>query len=159
MFSVTSSNSTSCKDYSSCTSCINTGECSWCPSSLNCVSISSISDCSSEIDMVCDSDYTTIIFIIILSAVIFLFCGTCFLRRYHHIRNLDILDPLLPNDKFKWRTSLNDGEIEWMCVICGFDNKFQNKDCTLCGTPQEFSSDYKSEKNLFKKSKKKKIKE
>jgi len=53
-----------------------------------------------------------------------------------------------------WRNSLIDeGEYEWMCVICGFDNKPRNKLCTLCGTSHDFSLHYKSEKKEQRKTK------
>lgn len=36
--------------------------------------------------------------------------------------------------------------MEWMCVICGFDNRPRNKHCSMCGTNHEFSSNYKAKK-------------
>jgi hypothetical protein len=49
-------------------------------------------------------------------------------------------------------------DIEWMCTICGFDNKSRSKFCHLCGTSHEFTTDYANEKQKQKviKGKKKK---
>eukprot|EP00428_Durinskia_dybowskii_P074539 CAMPEP_0170414624 /NCGR_PEP_ID=MMETSP0117_2-20130122/32172_1 /TAXON_ID=400756 /ORGANISM="Durinskia baltica, Strain CSIRO CS-38" /LENGTH=182 /DNA_ID=CAMNT_0010672535 /DNA_START=361 /DNA_END=905 /DNA_ORIENTATION=+ len=41
---------------------------------------------------------------------------------------------------------LNDGTPDWMCIICGFDNKPRNAHCIMCGTAHEFSKDYKTKK-------------
>ncbi len=38
------------------------------------------------------------------------------------------------------------GELEWMCIICGFDNKPRSAHCTMCGTEHTFSQDYKVRK-------------
>jgi hypothetical protein len=45
------------------------------------------------------------------------------------------------------------GETEWMCVICGFDNKPRSKHCIMCGTSYKFTMEYKVEKSEMKKKK------
>lgn len=91
---------------------------------------------------------------------------TCYARRHYEGRTRSLFSPLLSENarQFIWRNSLlEQGEHEWMCVICGFDNKPRNKLCTLCGidntitmhfmlillllgTSHDFSKQYKSEK-------------
>lgn len=44
----------------------------------------------------------------------------------------------------------DDGGKEWMCIICGFDNKPLNKFCSMCGTDHHFTLDYKEKKNYKK---------
>lgn len=99
----------------------------------------------------CSEAYYTIIFLVILTAMLCICCGTCYLRR---ARNADdhlmgLFAPLLPHRarEYVFRNSLReDGELEWMCIVCGFDNKPRNKHCTLCGTTREFSDGYKAKK-------------
>lgn len=50
-----------------------------------------------------------------------------------------------------YRNSDIDGQNEWMCIICGFDNKTGNESCVMCGTSHQFSKEYKDQKNLKKK--------
>ena len=77
--------------------------------------------------------------------------GTCYFKR---VRRNDgtpdgLLAPLLPEvaRNFLWRNSLvTDGELEWMCIICGFDNKPRSEYCSMCGTSHSFTLEYKSEK-------------
>lgn len=53
------------------------------------------------------------------------------------------------------------GEYEWMCIICGFDNKPRSRHCLMCGTSYQFTMDYKVEKSeqkrIRKEIKKKKL--
>ena len=44
--------------------------------------------------------------------------------------------------------------MEWMCVICGFDNKPRSKHCIMCGTTYQFSLEYKCEKTEMKRKRK-----
>jgi len=41
----------------------------------------------------------------------------------------------------------SDSDIDWMCIICGFDNKPRNSYCLMCGTAHQFSTDYKHKKS------------
>lgn len=46
-----------------------------------------------------------------------------------------------------FRNSLqSSNEHEWMCVICGYDNRPRATDCPMCGTCKKFTIDYKTEK-------------
>lgn len=61
----------------------------------------------------------------------------------------DLLAPLIPSmaRSFLFRNSLGvEGENEWMCIVCGFDNKPRSVHCTMCGTEHAFSQDYKEKK-------------
>lgn len=80
-------------------------------------------------------------------------CATCYLRRLQRLHHEELLQamlsPLLPQRarQLLFRNSLyDDGESEWMCIICGFDNKPRNSHCTMCGTSHEFSITYKGRK-------------
>ena len=68
----------------------------------------------------------------------------------HHEELLQAMrSPLLPQRarQLLFRNRLFDsGEGEWMCIICGFDNKPRCAHCTMCGTSHEFSISYKGQK-------------
>src|SRR5690554_6148494 len=88
------------------------------------------------------NSYYTIVFAIVLAALVCLCCGTCALRcvarrmgwdRAGYLRPL-LGDPDRDLDEIFRDSWTMDGEEEWMCHICGFDNKPKAKECTLCGT-------------------------
>jgi hypothetical protein len=147
-------NSSSCSFYAGCKSCLADSACIWCTTDNKCIPTGSSQTCSSELMGSCDQSYFTIIFIIVLAATLCLCCTACYVRRYrrgdnHMLQHL--LSPLLPNRarEYLFRNSLDDvGEDEWMCIICGFDNKPRNTSCLMCGTSHEFSSGYKDNKKL-----------
>jgi hypothetical protein len=93
------------------------------------------------------------IFIIVVAALLFLCCASCILRKFNHRPDGSLLIPILgAEDRANiFRNSLFDsGEVEWMCVICGFDNKPRVKFCNMCGTSFDFSLNYNVQKDLSK---------
>eukprot|EP01038_Epipyxis_sp_PR26KG_P006524 gene6524-8965_t len=150
-----------CSMISSCQDCIsyqNTVglDCSWCSATSKCLSSSS-TNCSSGLMGTCQDSFFTIIFVVVLVGLCCLCTGTCYMRKYGHTNNRPynrdrlntLITPLIPSSarEFLFRNSLvHEGELEWMCIICGFDNKPRNLHCTLCGTEHKFTLDYKSKK-------------
>ena len=95
----------------------------------------------------CDTSIYTYIFIVVLAALVCLCCCTCYMRRYRP--GDDLLTPLMPSAArhFLWRYSFSrEGKQDWMCIICGFDNKTSNSKCSMCGTSHQFSINYKAGK-------------
>ena len=152
----------SCYYERSCEDCVGTtfspnSGCVWCgsdelcqPDSLDCLDENSKNTCSNE--------YFVVIFVIVMSALLFLCCISCLLRKYNVREDGTLRMPLLGNDRnFLFRNSLFDnGEVEWMCIMCGFFNRPRNKECNMCGTSQEFCDGYKQNKKKEKKEKKEK---
>lgn len=127
--------------------------CIYCSTSGLCVPSTNADDyCSpSEQSHTCQTDYYTIIFVVVLCSLFCLCFGTCYWKRLRRGDSSSdgLLAPLLPEvaRNFLWRNSLlTDGELEWMCIICGFDNKPRNEYCNMCGTSHSFTIEYKSEK-------------
>jgi hypothetical protein len=148
-------NTTTCDLYQNCGDCLTNSDCAWCTTDSHCIAQNSRSgSCSSELLNSCDESYYTIIFIIVLSVTLCLCCTTCYCRKVR--RNSDthlfqsLLSPLLPDRArsylFRHNSLAEEGEHEWMCIICGFDNKPRNAHCIMCGTSHEFSSNYKGNK-------------
>lgn len=128
-----------------------TVNCLWCSSNQLCVPSSSAdSYCShSEQLNTCDSSYYTIIFIVISCALLCLCLATCYMKKLHRSSGRQRTLNMLPAAarEFLYRNSLiGEGKSEWMCIICGFDNKPTHDNCILCGTSHKFSADYKQEK-------------
>lgn len=148
-----------CISSGSCQTCIQstgvgaggeTVNCLWCSSNQLCVPSSSAdSYCShSEQLNTCDNSYYTIIFIVISFALLCLCLATCYMKKLHRRSGRRALN-MLPAAarEFLYRNSLlGEGKSEWMCIICGFDNKPTHDNCILCGTSHKFSTDYKQEK-------------
>ena len=151
-----------CGYIGDCDSCINTGyftsdqnfvNCVWCDADNGisvCVSETSLNvNCPDSANQYteCGTSYYTYVCIIILSVLLCLCACTCYLRRYHSAD--DALAPMLPSAArhFLWRSSFSkEGRKDWMCIICGFDNKMANVNCIICGTSHEFSANYKAGK-------------
>lgn len=141
-----------CSRFHSCSSCVDASGCSWCGGTSTCLS-SSDSSCDDASNSCSSPEYIVIIFVVILVVLVCLCFGTCYWRKFRNFEE-DIIAPLLPQQarNFLWRNSLQDqGESEWMCVICGFDNKPRAKHCIMCGTSYKFTMDYKCEKSEMKK--------
>lgn len=149
-------NASLCATFTSCSTCVHAAgadDCAWCATDSTCIDASSRSgSCDSELFGSCNQSYYTIIFVTVLAVMFCICCATCYLRRLHRLQEqqmLDLFSPLLPQRarEMLFRNSLlGEGELEWMCIICGFDNKPRNKDCIMCGTSHQFSMDYKTEK-------------
>jgi len=123
----------SCSNSTSCAACIDAG-CYFCSGSSSC--IVSTSECSTGASDTCNEITLTIVFAVILAFLLLICMITCYARRHYEGRARSLFSPLLSENarQFIWRNSLLEkGEYEWMCVICGFDNKPRNKLCTLCG--------------------------
>ena len=147
-----------CESYKSCRDCVDDADeldldCYWCESDSSCSDKSG--SCSEDIFGECQESYYITVFIIVSSILVCLCCAACYLRHWrsnrHHDRGLGrLVAPLVPNAarSYIFRNSFADetGEKEWMCVICGFDNKPRSKHCTMCGTEQTFSKGYKTHK-------------
>jgi hypothetical protein len=154
-----SGNSSNCSRNSNCDECVgtlaDTTSCSWCTSSSTCVP-SDTTTCH-DLQDTCDTSYYLTIFVIIIASLIFLCCIACLLRRINRSRGRDdensFYSPLLGRMDRSTSSSRHqqDEEVEWMCTICGFDNKIRNKFCHLCGTSHEFTTDYTVEKQKQKK--------
>lgn len=140
--------SSNCTIIKSCSSCIDSEyNCQWCDS---CKDVAA--PCDSAALETCDETYYTIIFICVISGMLLLCCCACYVRRRATQRGetiAELLAPLLPATarSFLFRNSmLNEGELEWMCIICGFDNKPRSSHCTMCGTERSLTQDYKAKK-------------
>lgn len=98
----------------------------------------------------CEESYLyTIIFMIVISALFLMCLIAYFMRKRNLFRTEDNASPQLLDRtrNFIFRNLLlNDGSPDWMCIICGFDNKPRNAHCIMCGTAHEFSKDYKTKK-------------
>lgn len=150
---------TACSGHTDCTSCTgifaSSSDCSWCPQAGKC--ISQQEKCTQgDVDQSCTTSMYTIIFIVVVIFLTFLCCGACFISRYKRRGQTNLNEPLLSDQvrNILFRNSLSEqGEDEWMCVICGYDNKPRSSDCPMCGTSKKFTLDYKSEKKyLYKES-------
>ena len=132
-----------CFLYTECSECTDvsivgddqTVSCIWCSDKSLCVSASAADSYCAPSDQMrsCDANYYTIIFIVVLAALFCLCCCTCYMKRYR-MRGDDgnFLAPLLPSAarQLLWRRSFTeDGVKDWMCIICGFDNKNANVSC------------------------------
>lgn len=143
---------TTCSDYSNCHDCSNSNiDCYWCTSESTCSTENGY--CSTELTQACDNSIYTIILIIVVLSMVCICCSTCYLRRVYFVHNdhalQSFLARLLPEQarRYIFRNSLlGEGENEWMCIICGFDNKPRNADCIMCGTAHTFSTEYKDQK-------------
>jgi hypothetical protein len=151
------SNSSSCGRNTNCDDCVGTfasnNGCVWCSNSGICISDSDESCPNDDEKNTCSSSYYMTIFIIVVAALLFLCCASCILRRFNHRPDGSLLVPILGTDDRAniFRNSLFDsGEVEWMCVICGFDNKPRVKFCNMCGTSYDFSINYNVQKDLSK---------
>jgi hypothetical protein len=148
------SNSSSCNSRNDCSECVGafstSTSCVWCASSKTCLSKASVdSYCPAEEQSEkCEASYYTIIFIVILGLLICICVLSCFLREWNRQRreaNGGIRRPLLTRNRYEVLKDV-EAEEDWMCVICGFDNLKGNSSCTMCGTSQNFCSDYTVEK-------------
>lgn len=114
--------------------------------------------CDANIMGTCEESYYIIIFLVVVSGLVCLCIGACYIRKVqqsHDTRLMGrLLDPLLPNAARRYLFRNSQLENEWMCIICGFDNKPDSKHCTMCGTDHDFSIDYKSKKLEEKRRKK-----
>ncbi len=154
------SNTTDCSALTSCNNCIDTIGCTWC-SDGTCLSeeTASTSCNKNDIGSTCNNQMYVIIFICVLSVLICLCCATCYFRK---VRDSNFIDTLprqlvIPASarNFIFRNShLAEGEKEWMCIICGFDNHPRNKTCNMCGTDKKFTMEYKAEKKREKEARK-----
>lgn len=118
--------------------------CVFCTSTSLCIPTTSIDEYCAPSDQShsCSTSYYTIVFVIVICSLFCLCLGTCYLKRFRRAGDDGLLSPLLPEvaRNFLWRNSLlAEGEAEWMCIICGFDNKPRNAHCNLCGTTHEFT--------------------
>ena len=151
----------SCYDKETCEECVGTtfspkSGCSWCGSDEIC--IPDTEECvDDDVKNTCSNEYFVVIFVIVMSALLFLCCISCLLRKYNVREDGSLRVPLLGNDRsYLFRNSLFDsGEVEWMCIICGFDNRPRSTECGMCGTSQEFCVGYKENKKKEKKARKK----
>jgi hypothetical protein len=147
-------NASTCEDFTSCSSCISSAdlECTWCSDSNTCGD-SSTTHCSQSQLSTCNETIYAIVIIVVIVTVIFICCSGCYLKRYLRRSSDRASHPqsgFLSSTarSFLFRNSLlGDGQKEWMCVICGFDNHPRNKHCNMCGTSHEFTVDYKKEKS------------
>ncbi|RYG68405.1 hypothetical protein EON64_05245 [archaeon] len=141
-----------CSQFNSCSECISSDvvSCDWCSSDSKCINPSHSGSCPTEIVGTCSEAYYTIIFLVIMTVMLCMCCGLCYLRRTRQDDGLlRFFSPMLSQRArdYIFRNSLkDDGELEWMCVICGFDNKPRIKHCVMCGTSHEFSLAYKANK-------------
>lgn len=147
------SNSSACSKHGNCNDCIGTfssTKCFWCSSTDECMSENSDSSTCPDEDQedTCDTPYYTIIFILVLGFLVCICLISCFFREWNRRRrDLDpsMRSPLLGRTRQEvLRNSTADGE--WMCVICGFDNVKTKMHCTMCGTTQDFTDEYRVEK-------------
>lgn len=149
---IASAGNVTCSQFNSCSECISSDivSCDWCSSDSKCISPSHSGSCPTEIVGTCSEAYYTIIFLVIMTVMLCMCCGLCYLRRTRQDDGfLRFFSPMLPQRArdYIFRNSLKDeGELEWMCVICGFDNKPRIRHCIMCGTSHEFSLAYKANK-------------
>ena len=136
-----------CSRHSSCYDCVGLfaedGDCVWCPKASECQSINDDA-CSNPSDTCIDNMFT-IIFLSVVGTLVLLCCSVCYCKVRSDIDG----DGLLPEQirTLIFRNSLADqDELEWMCVICGYDNRPRTNDCPMCGTSKKFTIDYKTEK-------------
>lgn len=154
VLAVRGSNSSSCSKHGNCNDCIGTfstnSNCYWCSSEGECISKSNDKSTCPEEDQQdsCDTPYYTIIFILVLGFLVCICLISCFFREWNRRRrdgDMSLRNPLLGRNRSEvLRNSISDGE--WMCVICGFDNTKAKLHCVMCGTTQDFTSEYRSEK-------------
>lgn len=161
----------SCRNQTTCSDCLGSdlagsNGCKWCASDGYCLSSNDETTVCNGGEQQCESSYYTIIFLVVLSVLVCLCCGTCCLRKYQYGDEYsNYWSPSFPQfventTAFLFRSSMKSlGENEWMCIICGFDNKPRSEYCVMCGTSHQFSSDYKTEKSILRKQKKEKEKE
>lgn len=149
-----SSNSSSCSTRNDCSECVGafstSTSCVWCSSSKECLSKSTADSYCLPDDQTgkCEASYYTIIFIIILGLLICICVISCFLREWNRQRReatAGLRRPLLTRTRYEVLKDV-EAEEDWMCVICGFDNLKGSTACTMCGTSQNFCSDYAVEK-------------
>jgi hypothetical protein len=148
-------NSTSsCTARNDCSECVGafstSTSCVWCSSSKLCLAKSSADSYCPEEKQTgkCEASYYTIIFIVILGLLICICVLSCFLREWNRQRREatgGLRRPLLTRNRYEVLKDV-EAEEDWMCVICGFDNLKGNSSCTMCGTSQNFCSDYTVEK-------------
>jgi hypothetical protein len=151
---VSASNSTSCSKHSNCNDCIGTfstnNDCVWCSSNNDCVSKNSDGLCpEGDEEETCDTPYYTIIFILVLGFLVCICLISCFFREWNRRRregDPTMRQPLLGRTRHDVLRQSLGGDGEWMCVICGFDNSKNKVHCTMCGTTQDFTSEYRIEK-------------
>jgi hypothetical protein len=146
-------NSTSCDKHGDCNECVGTfstsSSCLWCSSSGKCISDDDADqECpSGDQESSCDTPYYTIIFILVLGFLVCVCMVSCFFREWNRHRNNggSLRTPLLGRSRSE---VLRDSESsdDWMCVICGFDNGKNKEHCTMCGTTQNFTSEYRIQK-------------
>lgn len=102
---------TYCQNYTSCSTCIGNQNCAWCSSS--CLDVSEASNCDTSTiggqNSCTDSNYVLVVFIIVISALLFLCCATCYWRTYQDHED-GLLGPLLPTNtrNMIWRNSLQE---------------------------------------------------
>ncbi len=141
-----------CSEALTCSDCSSAaGNCVWCNSNGICDTASAVKSYCNTADQEtsCDGSYYETVFVIVICALILL-CCIIYLKGVHGGRNgrrrtVDML-PASARE-YIYRNSLRGGKsTEWMCIICGFDNKSSQSKCTMCGTNHQFSLDYKKGK-------------
>ena len=142
---------TTCLSHTNCYSCVGIfseeGNCYWCPSDNSCGELLDPSFCvGSNHATSCSNSIYSIIFISIIVGLSLLCCCVCLWKsRREGGPNRALLPEQIRGIIF--RNSLADSnEHEWMCVICGYDNRPRANDCPMCGTSKKFTIDYKTEK-------------
>ena len=136
-----------CSQHSSCYDCVGLfaedGDCVWCSKAGECQGIDD--DTCSDPSDTCIDNMFTIIFLSVVGTLAVLCCSVCYCKAHSDMDR----DGLLPDQirALIFRNSLADQEeLEWMCVICGYDNRPRTNDCPMCGTSKKFTIDYKTEK-------------
>lgn len=140
-----------CSDHTSCYDCVGLfaedGDCYWCPGAGVCESSQRTDNCNGgEHKTTCTDNTYTVIFLSVFGILLLLCCTVCYCKVKHRENDGS---PLLPEQirGLIFRNSLADlNEVEWMCVICGYDNRPRANDCPMCGTSKKFTIDYKTEK-------------
>ena len=149
-----SNNTSSCTSHGDCNDCVgilaSTNDCIWCSTTNECISKSS-ADSQCTIDSQknsCPTPYYTVIFVCVLGVLVCICLVSCFFREWNRGRNVSNLEsrqPLLTRTRQEvWESA--ESEADWMCVICGFDNKTINVHCAMCGTTLNFTQEYITEK-------------
>lgn len=149
------SSNVTCPEYGTCSDCVKQSDCVWCSNSEICTSsTTSTSNCAqTETLNTCNQNIYTIIFLTVIAVLTIICCAGCYYHKCYASNSQVMRSPILPGSArhFLFRNSLlGDGMIEWMCVICGFDNHPRSKHCNMCGTSHEFSTNYKKEKKEVK---------